>query len=176
MSEERSWADEAVAFGREAETGGPDERAAGARPQRARRVSGRFLLSMATAVVVVLGIVFAGIGGWGDQPSMEANGPTRRSVGPAPLGTAAEDRHRAHPIKVQKAPRRPERRGRRHRRDGSGPKTIPPRMEQPEAEEPPTYEAAPEYVPEPEPEAAPAPPPAAPPPPSETPPSVEFGM
>lgn len=174
MSEERSWADEAVALGREAEKR-PDERAPGKQPRRARGVSGRFLLAMATAVVVIVGIAFAGNGGGADQPSTEAGGPTRQSVGPSPIGTAAEDRHQAHRLKVQKAPRRPERRGRRHRRDGSKSKAIPPRTEQPEAEEAPAYEAAPEYVPEPEPAAAPPPPPA-PAPAAETPPSVEFGM
>lgn len=178
MSEERSWAEEAVALGRdEVATGNlPEEQDAksGDRRPPVRRATHRITLwALAFSSTAVVLVTFGGSRGGVDDPATVRE---RSSLIP-PIASPRHDakgalpRHRSDRFESAKVHPRP-RPIHPSRHDGTRqtPKT-PPVAHSVIAGDAPDYEV----TPEPAPEAAPAPP-SPQPEPSETPPAVEFGM
>lgn len=171
MSEERSWAEDTVALGRDQIEGATETEPTPSRGLQGRRPGVPKAAGLLVGIgVMVLLVGLLGGGGEKESPTMERPAPDRAATGewtgttPMTTGGARPTPHRDGPLAIGRGRPAPE----------APPKARPSPEPVPEPAEPettPVYEPAPEPVAEPDP--PPAPRPAAVP---ETPAAVEFGM
>jgi len=170
MSEERSWAEDTVALGRD-EVEGVGEVPTPSRDQQRRRGGGLKAAALLAAIGVIVVLVGLLGGGGAGKSEGERTAPERTVTGekneaPLPMATGRPRtaRHRAGRLafgRGRPAPKSPQR---SKPRPEAAPEVV-------EPEAAPVYEPAPEPVAAPEPTPGPSPSPA-----PETPAAVEFGM